>query len=799
MSVATVFEFLERLEKSELLSAEQIEQVRRWPDDDPNAFASRLVEQGLLTKWQTQQLLAGKVQFMIGKYKLIDMIGVGGMGAVYKAVQNPIGRIVALKVMNRAVLKQPKAVTRFLREIRSAAAVDHPNVVRAYDANVEKRADIYYLVMEFVDGENLKTWIRKGQGLPIGWSCECIRQAALGLEHAFEQGMVHRDIKPSNLLVTEDEHSGLPQVKILDLGLARFATETPDEGDLTRSGQVLGTPDYIAPEQARNTKGADIRADIFSLGCTLFELLTGRLPFPGETVMEKLMARATEDAPRLRSVRPDVPEGLDEVVVHMLARDPNARYATPGEVARALAPYALGTAGSAAQSASAVQQTDRNLNDFHLEMSALASSNQRSDSLKRVPPWQQPRYRAAAGLVVAVLLFGLIWSFTGGRKPNSSTASTQPPKTKKSGAPSGDQHPEEGGSSEGSSADPERAAALWVLRSGGRVSFESGSRPQTGKSPTAGTKGHQASAPADLPAGQFQLTGIEFPADLRLLDSDFERLAKLPHLSSLVLTGTRFGDSDLAPLRELETLTHLDLADTATTDTGAAFVKSLPKLKDLSFSRTKITGAALDSLRSAKGLSELSLAGTKINDGDLRHLTEMPELTYLNLAETAVNGPGLQNLTKLKHLDTIDLGGLPLRNRALQYLRGLTSVHSLRLTRAKVTDGDLPLLSGMTNLRELVLASTQVTGDGMKYLTWMAELERLDVQETFVGDGGLKSIKDLTSLKELRLRRTLVGDKGVEFLRGLRSLEVLELSETKVTRPAVDALQQALPNCKIEF
>lgn len=798
MSVATVFEFLQRLEKSELLSAGQIDEVRRWPDDDANTFADRLVGQGLLTKWQTQQLLAGKSQFTIGKYRLLDLIGQGGMGAVYKAVQKPIGRIVALKVMNRAVLKQPKAVTRFLREIRTAAAVDHPNIVRAFDANVEK-GDIYYLVMEFVDGQNLKTWIKKGQGLPIGWACECIRQAALGLEHAFEQGMVHRDIKPSNLLVTKDEHSGLPLVKILDLGLARFATETPDEGDLTRSGQVLGTPDYIAPEQARNTKGADIRADIFSLGCTLFELLTGRLPFPGETVMEKLMARATEDAPRLRSVRPDVPEGLDEVVMHMLARDPNARYATPGEVARALAPYALGTAGSASQSGSINQQTDRNLTEFHLEMSALASSNQRSDSVKRVPPWQQPRYRAAAGLVIAVLLFGLIWSFTGGRKSKSSTASTEPPKSKKSGAAHGDQHTEEGGSSEGSSSDPERAAALWVLRSGGRLTFESGSKPHTGKSSTAAAKSHLASAPADLPAGPFQLTGIEFPADLRLLDSDFERLARLPHLSSLVLTGTRFGDSDLAPLRELESLTHLDLADTATSDLGAAFVKRLPRLKDLNLSRTKITGAAIANLSSAKGLSALSLAGTKINDGDLRHLNEMPELTALNLAETAVNGPGLLVLKALNHLETIDLGGLPLRNRALQSLSKLTSVHTLRLTRAKVTDGDLPLLSGMTNLRELVLASTQVTGDGMKYLTWMAELERLDVQETFVGDAGLKSIKDLTSLKELRLRRTLIGDKGVEFLRGMRNLKVLELSETKVTRTAVDALQQALPDCKIEF
>src|SRR5262249_1507660 len=235
-----------------------------------------------------QGLIAGKGPSYLGRYRLVDLMGEGGMGAVYKAVQPSIGRTVALKVMNKQVLKQPKAKSRFLREIRSAAAVDDPHIVRAIDA--DRDGDTYFLVMEYVTGRNLKTWIALEHTLPVGWSCECIRQAALGLQHAFEQGMVHRDIKPSNLLVTHSENDGLPLVKILDLGLARFVSETQEEGELTRSGQVLGTPDYIAPEQARNTRTADIRADIFSLGCTLFEMLTGRLPFPGDSVMEKLMA-----------------------------------------------------------------------------------------------------------------------------------------------------------------------------------------------------------------------------------------------------------------------------------------------------------------------------------------------------------------------------------------------------------------------------------------------------------------------------------------------------------------------------
>src|SRR5262245_50679872 len=210
MAVTSVQDFQRLLEKSNLLSAEQLAEVKTWPEEEPKTLLARMVKVGWITPWQSQQLLAGKSQFFMGRYKLLDLIGVGGMGAVFKAMLPPFGRTVALKVMNKQLLKQSKSVTRFLREIRSAAAVDHPNLVRAYAADVDR--DAYFLVMEYVAGRNLKSWIKAEQSLPIGWSCECIRQAALGLEHAFEQGMVHRDIKPSNLLVTDDGQAGLPLV-----------------------------------------------------------------------------------------------------------------------------------------------------------------------------------------------------------------------------------------------------------------------------------------------------------------------------------------------------------------------------------------------------------------------------------------------------------------------------------------------------------------------------------------------------------------------------------------------------------
>lgn len=367
--MADVDEFLRNLEKSNLLNAEQWAVVRREfvaaknvHRDSPRApaagesftprdLAARLVERGFLTRWQADMLLAGKKAFFLGKYRLLDCIGTGGMGAVFKALHGDLGRTVAIKILSAEVMKSRQAVARFRHEIQAVAALDDPHIVAAYDAGNERGAN--YLVMEFVEGHDLGHLVKHNSPLPIDWACECIRQAALGLQHAHEQGLVHRDIKPTNLLVTRD-HEGHPLTKILDLGLARFVSEMvppdridtaaendDDDGSLTQIGQFLGTPDYIAPEQAHDTRTADIRSDIFSLGCTLFRLLTGELPFIGDSVLQKLEARETTDARRVRSIRSDVPAELDAVVARMLARNPRGRYQAPRDVAQALAPFTI--------------------------------------------------------------------------------------------------------------------------------------------------------------------------------------------------------------------------------------------------------------------------------------------------------------------------------------------------------------------------------------------------------------------------------------------------------------------------
>jgi serine/threonine protein kinase/WD40 repeat protein len=364
-----VDEFLRLLQKSSLLTPEQWKSVRQEvaraardraagkPGADGAAPASltpaelveKLVKRGFITPWQAEKLLEGKKAFTVGKYKLVDRVGTGGMGHVFKAVHGDMGRTVALKIMLAETIQNREAVARFRKEIQAVAALDDPHIVAAYDAGTFG-AGLNYLVMEFVDGHDLGYLLEEEGPLPVGWACECIRQAALGLQYVHEKGMVHRDIKPTNILVAKDPESDRPLVKILDLGLARFISETTSadtpssekggrDGSLTQFGQLLGTPDYIAPEQGQNVQAADIRSDIFSLGCTLFRVLTGQFPFAGETVLQKLEAREKTDALRLKTLRPDVPAELDAVVARMLARDPKLRYQTPREVAQALAPF----------------------------------------------------------------------------------------------------------------------------------------------------------------------------------------------------------------------------------------------------------------------------------------------------------------------------------------------------------------------------------------------------------------------------------------------------------------------------
>ncbi len=280
----------------------------------------------------------------IGPYKLLAKLGQGGMGTVYKALHTRLEKVVALKVLPADRLRDPDAVARFEREMKAVGKLDHPHIVRALDAgDADGR---HFLVMEYVEGIDLGALIKHNGPLGVADACELIRQAALGLQAAHSRGMVHRDIKPRNVMLAAQEF-GPPVVKVLDLGLARLSVSRASEAnDLTETGHIMGTVDYMAPEQAGDAHSVDIRADVYSLGATLYTLLTGGSVFEGrpyKTFMQKLSALATEPIPPIRERREGIPDELATIVHRMLATDPVERFASPAEVADTLEPFAAGT------------------------------------------------------------------------------------------------------------------------------------------------------------------------------------------------------------------------------------------------------------------------------------------------------------------------------------------------------------------------------------------------------------------------------------------------------------------------
>ena len=276
---------------------------------------------------------------LVGRYQVQQQLGAGGMGAVYRAVDTTLNRVVAIKVLPPRALPHPAAVSRFRREAQALARLSDPHIVQVYDAGEDRGR--HFLVMEYVDGGDLAQLLKTQGRVPPGQAAAYARQVALALQHAHDRGLVHRDVKPSNILLGRDG-----RVKLSDLGLARFLQDQIADPGLTAEGSGMGTPDYMPPEQFRDAHTSDSRADVYGLGCTLYHLLTGRVPFPGSSLSEKRRAHQSEEPSPLEEGCPEAPAGLAQVVGRTMAKRPEDRFQTAGEVAGALAPYAADAARS---------------------------------------------------------------------------------------------------------------------------------------------------------------------------------------------------------------------------------------------------------------------------------------------------------------------------------------------------------------------------------------------------------------------------------------------------------------------
>ena len=293
-------------------------------------LARQAVQSKALTLWQAQQLLAGRSNgYKVDRYILLDLIGQGGMGRVYLARDSRLSRRVALKILSPERINNPRAIARFQREARVGAQLQHENLVRIYDFGESNGR--YFLVMEYIEGKTIGSLITEHGQIPPATAVRLARQVALGLAHAHIKGLIHRDVNPYNVMVTRDGTA-----KLADLGLA---IDLSDHDHVTRDGATVGTFDYVAPEQARHSHAADIRSDIYSLGCTIYHMCTGQVPFPSPSLPEKLFAHQALEPTPLDKVAPGFPEGLALVVHQMMRKSPDERFATPMQVVQALEPY----------------------------------------------------------------------------------------------------------------------------------------------------------------------------------------------------------------------------------------------------------------------------------------------------------------------------------------------------------------------------------------------------------------------------------------------------------------------------
>jgi serine/threonine protein kinase len=354
MSVDSISAFVDMLMTSRILSPDQIHTVTKellLRIRDARGLAKELMQRGWLTVFQVNQIFQGHGRdLVLGPYRILDMLGEGGVATVYRAYHANRKQVVALKTVRKELLANQEAVRQFQQETKTIASLSHPNIVQTLEADCINGT--HFLAMEFIEGMDLNKLVRLSGPLPVVHACDYIRQAALGLQHAHERCLVHRDIKPANLFLVSPGQGTEPwkaaqgggQIKILDWGLADMrlpaATGQQEAANTLMREDTIGTADYLAPEQAVDATKVDIRADIYSLGCSFYYLLSGQPPFAGGSLMQKLLKHREAEPPPIHGKRADLPPGLWPILVKMLAKKPEDRYRTPASVAAALSSFA---------------------------------------------------------------------------------------------------------------------------------------------------------------------------------------------------------------------------------------------------------------------------------------------------------------------------------------------------------------------------------------------------------------------------------------------------------------------------
>jgi len=808
--------FIDELLSHPLLDETQQAEARTRfrPDEPADQVARAVVELGWLTAYQAAAVLRGRGRdLVVGSYTIRRPLGAGGMGQVYEAWHSLLGKAYALKVIHPDRLNDPDAITRFEREIRAVARLTHPNIVAVHHA--DRYEEAYYLAMELVAGSTLEKIIAERGRLPIPDACDAARQAADGLQHIHEQNLVHRDIKPSNLI-----RSLSGTTKILDLGLALLASNTT----LTANGRALiGTVDYIAPEQITAPHGSDIRADIYSLGCTLYHALTGQVLFPDAHPCARPYLHQTQAPTPVAELRPDVPPRLVEVLGRMLAKNRDERFATPGEVAAALAPFVR---------RSAAVRIGECVGGWWLEEEVPGAGRagyfrgvrDGESGLVQVVPArtfrddaEAERFHRAWTVIGATPVAGLptvkqvgkdrdyrfvvleqppgIWldeflAESGGLAPEKacelvSGLSAGLDEVHRQGVVHGNLHP-----------------ASVVYRTGGRSVLVGFGLPPVVRM-AAGGMGSRSS---------FRTLAFAAPEQVRKgradAQGDVYGLAGLLYHAINAALGEKsepdYFDPTLVPENLRELLARCLSADPARRAASAAdFAVQLQKSSGPPRVRIEVPGrwfvrsagkadeewsriTAADGFTTEPGREYAFKARPDCDNAALAAFAKVPpELPVLriDLRGTRVTDDGLAHLEHLSAVEALDLGCTGVTGAGLTRLRGCTRLRSLDLARSGLAANGCRGLSEFPALAEVTVEGCKgVTDETLTDLARLPALIGLVASDTAATDVGLGALAAVTGLRRLAVERcTGVTDAALARLRGLSGLGELRLTGTGVT------------------
>jgi eukaryotic-like serine/threonine-protein kinase len=782
----------------------------------------------------------------LGSYRILKLLGSGGMGLVFAAEDVHRKRPVALKVMKPEMAGKPVARERFMREARVKALLDHENIVPILEVGEEH--GVPFITMPLLKGVSLEDWLQRNLTLSVAQVLRLGVQIARGLVAAHAAGLVHRDIKPANLWL-EPEQGG--RIKILDFGVARAVT---DDSKLTHRGGLVGTPAFLAPEQAAGAK-VDHRSDLFSLGVVLYRLATGHLPFRGDSTMTVLFALANQQPKPVRELNPNMPEALAELIAQLLAKDPGARPASAGEVVERLEALER-QPGEKAESRKPKAENRGSFFGFRI-----------------------------LGFGIFLLLLGVLGFLFGGTVFRLATNQGQgvieelaEAGPERIAAPGPDEEPIPA-IQPAVPEEAERGTARWVLQMGGSLTIRVGDREQV-----VGTVGDLSEV--------FQVVAVTIPERTTLSDAALADLGKLPNLERLLLMhvrisdaglvhlaqlsklkvlrldGTKVSDAGLAHLKNLvsletlwlihcgvsdDGLVHLTtlpalrdllLGDTRVTDAGLAFLLPQCSLRILDLGKTRVTDAGLAHVKSQRDLERLMLQNTQVTDAGLEHLTTLSKLKHLHLNETRVSDAGRKYLVQLPGLTVLGLRGARVSAQGIASLRAAFPMTAIewsepnrtaaetvlalggtvtirvegeaedqrvktaaelpdayyRLTRANLAGITRPLvelcskLGALTDpdfdrLQALDFSCTTFADNHIHRLHSLPALAELSLAQTAISDGGVKRLKDLKGLRRLILDGTSIRGPGLADLKALPDLTELSLARTQVNDAGLEHLK----------